>query len=686
MSGYRHSQELQYWIDTAPAAIVPTHGVRLDVAPDQSNCRCHRCKAGDTSAGKHPKRKWKDLDNGLHPNVLCTYIKAWLDDETSVGWALATGRAALAVLDVDPRNDGLDTLRGLLSDHGSLPLTPHDETGGGGYHWYFRWHHHVANRSTVTLGPGVELLAGNHLVQIAPSIHYTGHAYRWLKTPWETEFAAPPEWIAEKLKAAEAPPISAHEIRYAEMLRNATGERRIDRARAYLARTPVAIQGEHGWQHTNAVIVRVTRGFALTADEACELIGEWNAGCMPPWSNAQIRAKVQWALQQSSDTGFLLGEDRRHEERVIKVKVKPRNRVAELLAPTPVGIPTPAQEPIEPTIDDEIAQPRSSEWDKYYEDGWDVVDADASIGGPTCSEIEKIRLKEIAAKKAVISAADEIERMRFTAFPCPRARTIITERTDAKTEEKSFCLIQPRCEAWSCPACGHLHRGEWGVNYQCRIGSLYATPVVWAIEAPTEQQNTITARIRRNKGEYFFVDTKEPGVRLIVASVPFAGASEVAKQAAVDMLTACINQFTGQRKPGGSSRGWALPKRDKSKHDYKLLAVVSDSLDDDATDARLEKERVHLEPCEIPSAHRWRIVRYRQIKLGKRSKSARERVLKRLLDIPLHKVRFGRNYRPDPGEFDDYERPEPALYDQPCNNLSDPGWSNKAEMEPEFAF
>lgn len=683
MESYRTPAELQYWIDSTPAALIPTWGVRVEPPAGQSSCRCHRCKPGDTSAGKHPRRKWRDLENGLKPAVLGLYLQRFHDDPSSVGWALATGRAGLAVLDVDPRNGGTETLARLLGTHGDLPTTPQDETGGGGYHWYFRWQKQHLGRSAITLGPGVELLAGNHLIQIAPSVHYTGHEYRWLSAPWDVPFAAPPAWLADQLTAAVAPSVTPQEIRYAEFMRRVNGDRRIDRARAYLARTPVAVAGQGGWQHTNAVVTRVTRGFALSLEEACDVIGEWNLGCSPPWSDSQIRSKCKWALDQPGETGFLLSDRQRgDEDRKIKVRARVgHNRIAKHLAEVDQAAaePVPATPKIVNGIDVEL---QARMWDKYYAAGYDVAESGPD-GTPTCSELERRRRNEQATNPDIVgTAAAEIEKIRHEFAPCPRARTIVTERTDQKTDEKVFCLIQPRCEAWSCPACGHLHRGEWAINYRCRIAGV-AGESVWAIEAPRDQQTTIVARIRRQRGEYFFVDTPEPNIRLIVANVPFAGATETPKDEAVAMLIRCINLFDGHRKPGGSSRGWSLPKRDKSKHDYKLLAVVSDGFDDEATEERLAREKVAIEPVEIPNSHRWRIVRYRQIRLGHRSKAARERVLKRLLDLPLGKIRFGIHRRPEPGEFDDDCRPETSVFDQPCITHSVPGWSN-SELEHAF--
>lgn len=110
-------RELEFWREFAPHALIPTFGVIIDPEPGQSSCRgCWRCKRGDSGAGKHPKHAWKHLENGFHPKVIGTYLKAFRQDPTSCGWALATGRAGLVVLDVDKRHGGLESLQRLIAN------------------------------------------------------------------------------------------------------------------------------------------------------------------------------------------------------------------------------------------------------------------------------------------------------------------------------------------------------------------------------------------------------------------------------------------------------------------------------------------------------------------------------------------------------------------------------------------
>jgi hypothetical protein len=69
----------------------------------------------------------------------------------------------------------------------------------------------------------------------------------------------------------------------------------MERARKYAAVLPPAISGEHGDLHTFRVCCRLARGFALSDDEALELLREWNARCQPPWSERELLDKLQRA-------------------------------------------------------------------------------------------------------------------------------------------------------------------------------------------------------------------------------------------------------------------------------------------------------------------------------------------------------------------------------------------------------
>lgn len=93
---------------------------------------------------------------------------------------------------------------------------------------------------------------------------------------------------------------------------------RITRARAYLARMPEAVQGQGGSTATYAAAVALVHGFLLSPGEAYALLAnDFNPRCAPPWSEAELRHKIDDAGRKSHSQprGWLLaaGDDRRAE-------------------------------------------------------------------------------------------------------------------------------------------------------------------------------------------------------------------------------------------------------------------------------------------------------------------------------------------------------------------------------------
>jgi hypothetical protein len=47
--------------------------------------------------------------------------------------------------------------------------------------------------------------------------------------------------------------------------------------------------------HTFRMCCRLVRGFALTNADAMRLLTEWNERCQPPWSEGELRDKLEHA-------------------------------------------------------------------------------------------------------------------------------------------------------------------------------------------------------------------------------------------------------------------------------------------------------------------------------------------------------------------------------------------------------
>ena len=89
-----------------------------------------------------------------------------------------------------------------------------------------------------------------------------------------------------------------------------THEKTLERASAYLSRVDVAVSGQGGDYATFGAAQALVRGFSLSVEEALPLLVEWNKDCKPPWSEADLRAKLRSASTSSGkEEGYLLKEE-----------------------------------------------------------------------------------------------------------------------------------------------------------------------------------------------------------------------------------------------------------------------------------------------------------------------------------------------------------------------------------------
>ena len=71
----------------------------------------------------------------------------------------------------------------------------------------------------------------------------------------------------------------------------------IERALRYVASVPPAVAGQHGDVQTFRLCCRLTRGFALDENQALHVLAQWNARCQPPWTDAELLAKLRGAAR-----------------------------------------------------------------------------------------------------------------------------------------------------------------------------------------------------------------------------------------------------------------------------------------------------------------------------------------------------------------------------------------------------
>ena len=162
--------------------VLPVHTVT------EGGCSCGRVECA--WPGKHP---W--TPNGVKDATTDeATIRHWWAERPSanVGIATGTGRGP-AVIDVDPRNGGTESLAELGRQFGPLPETICVETGDG-LHFYFASPASGALRGRV-IAPGVELKGDGQYVVAPPSAHRSGRQYRMRRGLESIAMAPLPVWI-----------------------------------------------------------------------------------------------------------------------------------------------------------------------------------------------------------------------------------------------------------------------------------------------------------------------------------------------------------------------------------------------------------------------------------------------------------------------------------------------------------
>ena len=145
--------------------VLPLHSV------EAGRCTCHKdC----SSPGKHPRTIHGFKDATTDEQRLRGWWESWQNANVGIVTGAASG---LVVIDVDPRNGGLDSLVALEHQYGELPQTLESLTGGGGRHLFFG--HPGIHVHSTTIAPGVDIKADGGYVVVPPSEHHSGRFYDW---------------------------------------------------------------------------------------------------------------------------------------------------------------------------------------------------------------------------------------------------------------------------------------------------------------------------------------------------------------------------------------------------------------------------------------------------------------------------------------------------------------------------
>lgn len=130
-------------------------------------------------------------------------VSRWWQQNSNSNVGIATGQKShLFVLDVDPKNGGMDSFDTIRTEHGQFPDTWQQITGSGGIHLFFRYpNFRVANAAGIY--PGIDIRGDGGQVVAPPSIHpITGKRYAWdgLYEIEQSPLAEAPGWLLDILQ------------------------------------------------------------------------------------------------------------------------------------------------------------------------------------------------------------------------------------------------------------------------------------------------------------------------------------------------------------------------------------------------------------------------------------------------------------------------------------------------------
>jgi hypothetical protein len=131
-------------------------------------------------------------------------IARWWAANPACNVAIATGAASgFFVLDVDAP-EGFRSAATLTMQHGSLPHTMTQRTGGGGWQHLYAMPEGVRiGNSAGRLGAGLDVRGDGGYVVVAPSVHPSGNAYAWRDL--NDEIAEPCAWLISLITETARP-------------------------------------------------------------------------------------------------------------------------------------------------------------------------------------------------------------------------------------------------------------------------------------------------------------------------------------------------------------------------------------------------------------------------------------------------------------------------------------------------
>lgn len=142
---------------------------------------------------KSPKlREW-----GKKASTEPKTIESWWNEWPDASIGCPTGpRSGFWAFDID-LPAGPSSLAGFEAQHGKLPDTRSQTTGGGGTHYLFQWPERQDIRNSAgQLAPGIDVRGNGGYIILPPSNHPDGDAYAWNGSPLAPLHPAP-QWLLD---------------------------------------------------------------------------------------------------------------------------------------------------------------------------------------------------------------------------------------------------------------------------------------------------------------------------------------------------------------------------------------------------------------------------------------------------------------------------------------------------------
>lgn len=190
--------------------VFPVHSIlpdgTCDCSPPGQDCRRPR------DAGKHPRTRNGLLDASDDEARVRAWWKEWPTANVGLRTGADAGAPGFWVLDVDPKNGGLESLAAVEAEHGPIPAGARVVTGGGGWHYYFHLDGGESIPTRIGLRPGLDVRGDGGYVVAPPSLHAAGRPYAWELGCTPAYAPRAPEWLLALVRAKRAAPSGGGEF------------------------------------------------------------------------------------------------------------------------------------------------------------------------------------------------------------------------------------------------------------------------------------------------------------------------------------------------------------------------------------------------------------------------------------------------------------------------------------------